>query len=160
MTIIFMLMMMMSTTFLILIHPLSMTIILIMLTLMISMTTGIMLSTFILSYIILIIMTSGMLVLFVYMSSVASNEKFKVALVSGMLMSIISIIITFNSNEILENTWMIQLMPKENLMFIKMFNYPNNILIMFSVMYLFLTMIVISNIVNFSQGPLRMKIYE
>nr|YP_010222664.1 NADH dehydrogenase subunit 6 [Urochela caudata]UCC46127.1 NADH dehydrogenase subunit 6 [Urochela caudata] len=160
MTIIFLSMMMMSTLFLFLVHPLSMTIVLIMLTLMISMTTGIVLSTFILSYIILIIMTSGMLVLFVYMSSVASNEKFKVALVSGMLMIIIPITIMYMSNEISENTWMIQLSPKENMMFIKMFNYPMNILITFMVMYLFLTMIVVSNIVNFSQGPLRMKIYE
>nr|AWN56260.1 NADH dehydrogenase subunit 6 [Euschistus heros] len=57
-------------------HPLSMGLILILQTIMIAMIAGFMAKSFFFSYIITIIMLSGALVLFIYMASVASNEKF------------------------------------------------------------------------------------
>nr|WGH58939.1 NADH dehydrogenase subunit 6 [Chelurotropella siamensis] len=159
MMIVIMSMITMTTLFLFLKHPLSMTIVLIIQTLMISLLTDMMMSTFIM-YIIMIIMISGMLVLFIYMSSVASNEKFKMLMITPIILIMTFILLLYFNKEKTENTVSNMMNSKESLTMIKIFNYPMSILTLFTVMYLFLTMITISNIVNMFKGPLRMKIYE
>nr|YP_010736670.1 NADH dehydrogenase subunit 6 [Tessaromerus quadriarticulatus]WEM32418.1 NADH dehydrogenase subunit 6 [Tessaromerus quadriarticulatus] len=154
-----MMMVSMSILFTFLKHPLSMTFILIIQTFMISLITGLAMSTFIMSYIIMIIMISGMLVLFVYMSSIASNEKFKMNLMLMLPFGFIMVWVGMNI-EALENTTSNINNSSEMYMLIKMFNYPTNYMIMFMVFYLFFTMISVSNIINLSEGPLRMKTYE
>nr|QCI09466.1 NADH dehydrogenase subunit 6 [Urolabida sp. FS-2019] len=154
------LMMMLTITFLFMKHPLSISLVLILQTLMMSLTVGMMMSTFLMSYIILIIMISGMLVLFIYMSSIASNEKFKFnAKLILIYFSLMPLMIMYNmkTKETSMNT-MYNL--KEEVIMIKMFNYPMSMIIIFVVLFLFLTMISVSNIVNIEKGPLRMKSYE
>nr|YP_010222677.1 NADH dehydrogenase subunit 6 [Urolabida histrionica]UCC46140.1 NADH dehydrogenase subunit 6 [Urolabida histrionica] len=153
-----MIMLVMSITFMILKHPLSMSSVLIMQTLTIAMITGLLMGTFMMSYIIMIVMISGMLVLFIYMSSVASNEKFK----SNIKLIMIPLIATPTGwiIDTYSNTSFNNLIPSEPMITIKMYNSPIMLLTGMLIIYLFVSMVAVSNIVNISKGPLRMKIYE
>nr|WRQ18261.1 NADH dehydrogenase subunit 6 [Nandigallia matai] len=107
-----------------------------------------------------LMMVGGILILFTYMSSIASNEKFKfnfkIMLLSTLLMTI--------SDEIL-----IENQPKENqefnlekfdkLSMSKMYSKTYMIMILM-VLYLLLTMISVSKLVKIQEGPLRSKNYE
>nr|YP_010222508.1 NADH dehydrogenase subunit 6 [Brachyplatys subaeneus]UCC45919.1 NADH dehydrogenase subunit 6 [Brachyplatys subaeneus] len=134
-------------------HPLSMGMTLIVQTLVVSMICGMMFKSFLFSYIIVMIMLSGMLVLFIYMSSVASNEKFKssikTSIIGFMLISTMSYIDMFYKME-----WKITEVSKT---LIKMFNTSSIILTIMVMMYLLFTMITVSTIANIEEGPLRMK---
>nr|YP_010736683.1 NADH dehydrogenase subunit 6 [Urochelellus acutihumeralis]WEM32431.1 NADH dehydrogenase subunit 6 [Urochelellus acutihumeralis] len=140
-------------------HPLSLSIIIIMQTFLVAMITGSIMSNFMLSYIIMIIMISGMLVLFVYMSSVVPNKKFKMDLKYFSVLPIL-MVGSLAIPKLMESTLNNLNSNKEEIMLIKMFNYPNSLMVIFMVMYLFLSMISVSNIVNVSKGTMRMMTYE
>nr|YP_008815293.1 NADH dehydrogenase subunit 6 [Oncocephalus breviscutum]AGO28010.1 NADH dehydrogenase subunit 6 [Oncocephalus breviscutum] len=157
--------MIISTMFMMMNHPLSMGLWLIMQTIMIALITGVMINMFWFSYILIITMLSGALVLFIYMASVASNEKFQkpmtimTMLIPMMLLSSITLFMvdqlswskvwsTMNWNPMMNN---------ELDSLLKMFNLHNMFITIMLVLYLFLTMIVISYIANTYEGPLRMK---
>nr|UPL65322.1 NADH dehydrogenase subunit 6 [Opistholeptus burmanus] len=137
-------------------HPLTITISIIMQTLLVSITTVMNSSNSWFSYIIVISMLSGMLVLFMYMSNVASNEKFNssVKLFMLSLMLLITLLLTIETMEI----YPINSMPgNENISLMNLFNKNNYMVTMIMILYLFITMIVISYIVNIQEGPLRAK---
>nr|YP_010463211.1 NADH dehydrogenase subunit 6 [Capodemus sinuatus]UUJ37735.1 NADH dehydrogenase subunit 6 [Capodemus sinuatus] len=135
-------------------HPLVMAISIILQTMLIAIYMGTTLGSFWFSYIILIIMTSGMLVLFMYMASIASNEMFKASM-KLMVYSITILAISFNINfeEMTLN------LPKNylNIMLNWLFNSSTMMITIMMVMYLFFVMIVVSKIVNINEGPLRIK---
>nr|YP_009754539.1 NADH dehydrogenase subunit 6 [Myrmus lateralis]QIN90647.1 NADH dehydrogenase subunit 6 [Myrmus lateralis] len=142
-------------------HPISMGITIIMQTLIISLISGLMLSSFWFSYILMITMLSGMLVLFIYMASIASNEKFFPSM-KLMFMSLIMISLgtflhynnKFDDNEML----MIKTnLSTEAISLMMMFNMKHKYITLLLVMFLFITMITISLIVNISEGPLRVN---
>nr|YP_010258373.1 NADH dehydrogenase subunit 6 [Physoderes impexa]AGO28088.1 NADH dehydrogenase subunit 6 [Physoderes impexa] len=146
-------------------HPLSMGITLIIQTIIIAIITGMMMNTFWFSYILLITMLSGMLVLFIYMASIASNEKFYTSnamttmTIIMMLISISTLTITDQLKA--ENSWSVISKPTmlndQIISLIKMFNYYSMFLTIMIIIYLFITMISVSFIVNVFDGPLRMK---
>nr|UPL65673.1 NADH dehydrogenase subunit 6 [Helcomeria spinosa] len=155
-----MMMMMMSFTFMWLKHPISMGVTIIMQTTLTAMLTGLLLNSFWYSYIIMIVMLSGMLVLFIYMASVASNEKFNMS-IKLIMMSILimfmavmmELILHDKSNEsinLMNNQY--EMMALNNL-----FNSKTKYITMMIVLYLFFTMITVSKIVNISEGPLRLN---
>nr|QKN22823.1 NADH dehydrogenase subunit 6 [Linshcosteus costalis] len=160
-----MLSMMTSITFMLTKHPLSMGLTLIIQTILIAMMTGMMINMFWFSYILVISMLSGMLVLFIYMASVASNEKFH----TTWSMALYLIPLTFSSAILffimdrLSNMSM-QSMMKKNMLeanqlmsAAKLFNLNNMSITMLLVSYLFLTMIAVSYVANTYEGPLRAK---
>nr|QGU83703.1 NADH dehydrogenase subunit 6 [Eysarcoris aeneus] len=137
-------------------HPLSMGLILILQTIMTAMIIGYMIESFLFSYIIIIIMLSGALVLFIYMASVASNEKFKLSLklslLSMMMFMIMYILISpFNSSILFNNNNI------DKVSLIKIFNTMTAQMTLMVIIYLLFTMIVVSNIAKVTEGPLRMK---
>nr|UYA97470.1 NADH dehydrogenase subunit 6 [Megacopta cribraria] len=135
-------------------HPLSMGMILITQTLVIAITTGMMIKTFFFSYIVTIIMMSGALVLFIYMASVASNEKFNPSIkIAMMFMMTIATMWMMKTSEIHHN-----MQSQEIKMVVKMFNMTNAFMTMMMILYLLFTMIAASSIANIKEGPLRMKI--
>nr|UYA97457.1 NADH dehydrogenase subunit 6 [Megacopta cribraria]UYA97483.1 NADH dehydrogenase subunit 6 [Megacopta cribraria] len=135
-------------------HPLSMGMILITQTLVIAITTGMMIKTFFFSYIVTIIMMSGALVLFIYMASVASNEKFNPSIkIAMMFMMTIATTWMMKTSEIHHN-----MQSQEIKMVVKMFNMTNAFMTMMMILYLLFTMIAASSIANIKEGPLRMKI--
>nr|QDI93346.1 NADH dehydrogenase subunit 6 [Quercophylus gonoporospinus] len=161
-----MIMMMINTMFFFMNHPMSMGLILITQTVTVSIISGLMMKTFWLSYVLVITMLSGMLVLFIYMSSVASNEKFKNKIKLWMLfliMLMMSMLFLFlNKKMIIKNNYFsMEMMSTKNMEILqlnKMFNSKNMMITIMLVLYLFMTMIASTHLVNISEGPMRLKI--
>nr|YP_010258360.1 NADH dehydrogenase subunit 6 [Neocentrocnemis stali]AGO28036.1 NADH dehydrogenase subunit 6 [Neocentrocnemis stali] len=156
---------MLSITFIFMNHPLSMGLILILQTISISMMLGMIKGTFWFSYILLITMISGALVLFIYMASVASNEKFStpwkmisinLAIMSCMVLASIltdQMLFIFIWSVKMEASTMHDMMASLS----KLFSSINMSMTMLLVVYLFITMIVVNYIVTMFDGPLRPK---
>nr|YP_010572554.1 NADH dehydrogenase subunit 6 [Grigoriora cheni]UZH35919.1 NADH dehydrogenase subunit 6 [Grigoriora cheni] len=153
-------------------HPMAMTLIIILQTLIVALTTGMMTSTFWFSYILFLVFLGGMLVLFIYITSLASNELFSIPtksliIVSILLSGIIMIsllsdstlwnILTFNEEMNNIDNELITFHNESNYLLTKLYNKPTDLITLMLVNYLFLTLIAIVKITNIYQGPLRPK---
>nr|YP_009485666.1 NADH dehydrogenase subunit 6 [Cyclopelta parva]AVZ00802.1 NADH dehydrogenase subunit 6 [Cyclopelta parva] len=156
----FTIMVSLSVAFLWMKHPLSMGLILICQTLIIAMLTGMTLSYFLYSYIITIVMLSGALVLFIYMASIASNEKFQTPILLMILFITITMIIynLLPNNEEMIPYQMSNNMNNMTMPLIKLYSTMSAYITIMMIFYLLITMIVVSNIAPTTGGPLRMKI--
>lgn len=117
---------------------------------------GVILNCFWFSYILVITILSGILVLFIYIARVASNEKFYLS-IKLILTSLvfITIILLFNCEPIES---IIQLNNKYIVLSLnKLFNQKTLIITVIIVIYLLFSIIVVSKIVNVNEGPLRIK---
>nr|ALO77288.1 NADH deshydrogenase subunit 6 [Scraptia sp. SCR02] len=153
-----------SMIFMLLSHPLSMGLILLIQTLLISLITGSFSLNYWFSYIIFLILVGSMLILFIYMTSIASNEKFKFKISSIFIMiSSMMLIMTglwsLTSGINMINTDLIPLTKNSILStsMIKYLNFPSNLILAFLIIYLLLTLIAIVKITDFKYGPLRLK---
>nr|ADO60490.1 NADH dehydrogenase subunit 6 [Elmidae sp. BMNH 840216] len=156
-----------SLTFLFLKHPMSMGLTLLIQSTLISMITGFYNHNFWFSYILFLIMIGGMLVLFIYMTSIASNEMFKYS--NKLTIFVFTLIITltiimFNSDQLImnQNVFNIDSTIFNNpelfkLSLNKYLNFPSNIMLFFMIIYLFITLIAVVKITNISYGPMRQK---
>nr|YP_009528693.1 NADH dehydrogenase subunit 6 [Abscondita anceyi]AXU05706.1 NADH dehydrogenase subunit 6 [Abscondita anceyi]UYG49049.1 NADH dehydrogenase subunit 6 [Abscondita chinensis]UYG49062.1 NADH dehydrogenase subunit 6 [Abscondita chinensis] len=160
-----MIMITLSISFMLVSHPLSMGMILLTQTLMIAMWTGFMSMNFWYSYILFIVMVGGMLILFIYMTSVASNEKFLYSKLMTMMMIIMFmalIIIKKDQLFMLMNSMNYDLIAKNNLTFKMSLNkfimYPMMIMSLTIIIYLLIALIAVSKITNVKNGPLRKNI--
>nr|QXT45783.1 NADH dehydrogenase subunit 6 [Maccaffertium mediopunctatum] len=150
-------------------HPLAMGLILLIQTLMIALLTGTLASSFWFSYILFLVFLGGMLVLFIYVTSLASNEMFSISaktfLLTGMMFS--SGLIVFLLNDPL--SWSLPHHTSDTLsifpptdfsiapLLIKLYSSPTHLLTLLLVIYLFLTLVAVVTITNISEGPLRAK---
>nr|AML26079.1 NADH dehydrogenase subunit 6 [Staphylinidae sp. BMNH 1274254] len=152
-----------SMIFLIMNHPMSMGFILLLQTITISLITGMMKMNFWFSYILFLIMVGGMLILFIYMTSIASNEMFNYSNKS-LIMLMMLIFLMIMSKFIMDNYFILynsnyyKIMFTLNMSLIKFFNYPSILIIMMMMIYLFITLIAIVKITKIEYGPLRQKI--
>uniref|UniRef100_UPI0030026708 NADH dehydrogenase subunit 6 n=1 Tax=Pseudempusa pinnapavonis TaxID=1661850 RepID=UPI0030026708 len=154
---------MLSMFFLFLNHPLSMGFILLLQTLNLCLISGFMSMSFWFSYILLLIYLGGMLVLFMYVTSLASNEMFfysnKILLILFFFPIIFMVIYFFNFNltlnlcESMDNYMNLNLLSNNFLL--KMYNQPINMIMILIASYLFLTLIAVVKIINIFKGPLR-----
>nr|YP_006576001.1 NADH dehydrogenase subunit 6 [Tropisternus sp. BYU-CO166]ACZ58515.1 NADH dehydrogenase subunit 6 [Tropisternus sp. BYU-CO166] len=143
-------------------HPLSMGLILLMQVICVSLTTSLMSSNFWFSYVLFLIMIGGMLVLFAYMTSIASNEKFnysnKLIIMLAMIM-IPTIIATMIGDWTIMDYQNFNLEKIDNFQFdltlTKMMNFPQNMLLLAMILYLFIALIAVVKISNVKFGPLR-----
>nr|WHN64155.1 NADH dehydrogenase subunit 6 [Chalcopteryx rutilans] len=146
-------------------HPMSMGMILLTQTILTCMMMGHMATNAWFSYILFLVMLGGVLVLFIYMTSVASNELFQkpsypAIIAVTMIVStttVIMLLITdpmmmINSTKEATQIWTNIAQSNKS-----MFNYPNNIMTTMAVSYLFLTLIVVVKMTELMQGPLRMS---
>nr|WRO45270.1 NADH dehydrogenase subunit 6 [Odontomantis sp.] len=155
--------MMLSIMFLFMNHPLSMGLILFLQAISMCLISGFMSLSFWFSYVLLLIYLGGMLVLFMYVTSLASNEMFMYSnktLFTMILLPMMFIFIyyykmNFNMNlyENLENSMTLNLL--NNNFLLKMYNQPINMLMIMIAAYLFLTLIAVVKIINIYKGPLR-----
>nr|YP_009057638.1 NADH dehydrogenase subunit 6 [Nymphes myrmeleonoides]AHY39221.1 NADH dehydrogenase subunit 6 [Nymphes myrmeleonoides] len=148
-------------------HPLAMGILLLIQTIIISMMCGLFTYSYWYSYILFLIMIGGMLILFMYMTSLASNELFKFSLMNIMIifMSIFIILLIYlfmdkfmimNQNmEMYINTSFMYMNKENEFNLIKLYNNPTMNLTILTINYLLLTLIVIVKITNPNYGPLR-----
>nr|AML26732.1 NADH dehydrogenase subunit 6 [Histeridae sp. BMNH 1274741] len=152
-------MVILATTFIQMKHPLSMSLILLIQTVLISIQTGMLSLNTWFSYIMFLIMVGGMLVLFIYMTSVASNEKFSYK-VNDLILPLSSLTllgITYKVSEQtsnFHNMWTLNMNPQ----LIKYLNFPSNSIILMMMVYLLIALIAVVNISNISYGPLRQKL--
>nr|URX54159.1 NADH dehydrogenase subunit 6 [Glyptotermes sp. 15 AB-2022a] len=149
-----------STTFTQMKHPLAMGMMLLTQTLITCLMSGLMNKSFWFQYILFMVFVGGMLVLFIYVTSLASNEMFSLS-----TKVIVMAIMTFSSMMMIENwveldskdTTMHETMLSEEIttMTSKLYNLPNGTMTILMALYLFLTLIVVVKITNISSGPLR-----
>nr|AXS65076.1 NADH dehydrogenase subunit 6 [Histeroidea sp. 2 KM-2017] len=149
-----------SIIFMVMSHPLSMALILLLQTALIAIQSGLINFNYWFSYIMFLIMVGGMLVLFIYMTSVASNEKFSIKpqtiltyTVLFMTLMILSPTNNFIPMETLSNLWH----PLKMISITKYMNFPNSSLVVLLMSYLLIALIAIVKICNIKYGPLRQK---
>nr|AXS66218.1 NADH dehydrogenase subunit 6 [Cerambycidae sp. 1 KM-2017] len=153
-----------STMFMFMSHPLSFGMILLLQTLLISMMTGLMNSNFWFSYILFLVMVGGMLVLFLYMTSVASNEKFMWSFklfVNFTLLMIISFTVSMIIDSFLESE-NIYFQELEKIFQTKKYlnkylNFPSSPLLFLIISYLLIVMIMVVKMTDSKYGPIRQK---
>lgn len=139
-------------------------------TLFIAIITGIISKSFWFSYILFLIFLGGILVLFIYVTSLASNEIFsysiKITIISTILIySLIILIYFIDKTSIIIYIINREIMPLNNttsyiqensLNLNKLYNYPTNIITILLINYLLICLIVIVKITNVFYGPLRL----
>nr|WHM51742.1 NADH dehydrogenase subunit 6 [Gnathamitermes grandis] len=140
-------------------HPMAMGLMLLIQTTMVCLISGTMYSSFWFSYILFMIMIGGMLVLFMYMTSLASNEMFSPS--NKMLTATLTLLpilmymmptVTNNKEMCTHNTMMEnEILTTTTVMYNQMMGTMTTLL----VLYMLLTLIVVVNIINVSKGPLR-----
>nr|UAM91044.1 NADH dehydrogenase subunit 6 [Illiberis pruni] len=153
-----------------LIHPLSMGLFILIQTILTCIISGMMLKTYWFSYILFITFLGGLLVLFIYVSSIASNEMFYPSY-KMMFMYLLYIINFFffsifffnlkwmnlyfiSEMESYENFYI--LFNNENKMNLsKLYNSQTFFLMFMLIIYLFITLISVIKITNIFYGPLR-----
>nr|WRY72471.1 NADH dehydrogenase subunit 6 [Zorka maculata] len=101
-------------------------------------------------------MIGGLLIMFMYMSSIASNEKFKFNVNLSMIIIIMIILLDemMFENQINDKQEFIYI-NELNLSLTKIYNSKSFFLTILLVMYLLLTMISVTKMVKHSKGPLR-----
>nr|YP_010564777.1 NADH dehydrogenase subunit 6 [Volucella trifasciata]UZA61180.1 NADH dehydrogenase subunit 6 [Volucella trifasciata] len=150
-------------------HPLSMGLMLLIQTIMICLMTGLMTKSFWFSYILFLIFIGGMLILFIYVTSLASNEMFSLSM-NTILTSITLLIIMFiylmmsdkimlmynSMNNEMNSISEINSFIKENTLNLnKLYNYPTNMITIMLINYLLITLIATVKITKLFYGPLR-----
>nr|YP_009689614.1 NADH dehydrogenase subunit 6 [Coquillettidia chrysonotum]QEE94291.1 NADH dehydrogenase subunit 6 [Coquillettidia chrysonotum] len=150
-------------------HPLSMGLTLLIQTFFISLMSGISMKTFWYSYILFLIFMGGMLVLFIYMTSLSSNEMFSISfflyflfIFSNMSMMLFFMFMDkYLMETIFSNMEMKLLSNFNNLMneniisLNKIYNFPINLITLLLINYLLLTLLMAVKITKKNYGPLR-----
>nr|URH16929.1 NADH dehydrogenase subunit 6 [Microcerotermes papuanus] len=140
-------------------HPLAMGLMLLIQTTMVCLISGTMYKSFWFSYILFMIMIGGMLVLFMYMTSLASNEMFSPSnkMLVATIMTLPALLYTMptvtNNKEMCPHDTMTEneILTTTTVMYNQMMGIMTTLL----VLYMLLTLIVVVNIINVNKGPLR-----
>nr|QXT45705.1 NADH dehydrogenase subunit 6 [Cinygmina sp. 2 CLS53BF04] len=150
-------------------HPLAMGLVLLCQTLLMALLTGLLAPSFWFSYILFLVFLGGMLVLFIYVTSLASNEMFSISSQSMLLILTVSGLLVLFSliNDPL--SWLCpelseQMIPPQSQLIsdlsnllLKLYSAPSHFLTLLLVSYLFLTLIAVVTITQIFEGPLRSK---
>nr|WES13270.1 NADH dehydrogenase subunit 6 [Fenusa (Kaliofenusa) sp. 3 GYN-2022b] len=150
--------------------PLSMGSILLIQTLLIVLSVGLMSFNFWYSYIMFLIMIGGMLILFIYISSLTPALKFSFKInmtkICMYLTVIFIIFIIMNMNMYNSfNSELLNLMNSEmeqnfllKMSMNKLYNKPTNLIMIMMINYLLMMLFIVVKITNIKMGPLR-KLY-
>nr|YP_009732611.1 NADH dehydrogenase subunit 6 [Pyrausta despicata]QHS71330.1 NADH dehydrogenase subunit 6 [Pyrausta despicata] len=153
-------------------NPLSMGLMILLQTLFTCMISGMIIKTYWFSYILFLTFMGGLLVLFIYVSSIASNEMFKISFWLNMylflnilLIMSLSILLmknlfwmNFNINNLEMNKFfnVYLFFNNENKINLsKLYNNQTFLMMIMLIIYLFITLIAIIKITNIFYGPLR-----
>nr|YP_010417416.1 NADH dehydrogenase subunit 6 [Hemichloridia euprepia]USF12114.1 NADH dehydrogenase subunit 6 [Hemichloridia euprepia] len=165
------LLMLISLTMLFLNNPLSMGFMLLIQTLLTCLISGMMIKTYWFSYILFLTFLGGLLVLFIYVSSIASNEMFSYSLNLKMLflmmfffIFILSVLwmnnikwMNFSNNSDMNNFLSLNMFfnNENKINLSKLYNNQTFLLMLMLIIYLFITLIAVVKITNIFYGPLR-----
>nr|YP_010022521.1 NADH dehydrogenase subunit 6 [Paratoacris reticulipennis]QON98944.1 NADH dehydrogenase subunit 6 [Paratoacris reticulipennis] len=158
----------MNINFIKLSHPMSMMLFIIFQTLLIGLMAGTIMESFWLSYILFLTFLGGMLVLFIYITSIASNEMFQlksISIISTLILWVIIMITLILIDKTMFLDWIknsetMNIFNSINyqemtLSLLKLYNNPTFIITMMMMIYLFLALIAVVKITNINQGPIR-----
>nr|AXS64889.1 NADH dehydrogenase subunit 6 [Tenebrionoidea sp. 14 KM-2017] len=152
---------MLSSMLIFMTHPLSVIMILMTQTICISMTCGWLSINMWFSYILFLIMIGGMLIIFLYMTSIASNEKIQISIPMTMMAFMIflsSLFMLKTSEKVMieknQNPLINKSLDLFNMSLTKYFMFPNFTITMM-IIYLLIALIAIVKITNFKHGPIR-----
>nr|YP_010564380.1 NADH dehydrogenase subunit 6 [Xestia dilatata]UYX62403.1 NADH dehydrogenase subunit 6 [Xestia dilatata] len=169
---IFSLMLIMISFFMLFLNnPLSMGLMILIQTLLTCLLSGMMIKTYWFSYILFLTFLGGLLVLFIYVSKIASNEMFKplINLKKILLYSLFMIILiqfmynyylswmnlSLNSDMYNFNELMLFFNNENKLNLSKLYNNQTFLIMMMLMIYLFITLIAVVKITNIFYGPIR-----
>nr|WAX39765.1 dehydrogenase subunit 6 [Conophyma sp.] len=158
----------MNINFIKLNHPMSMMLFIILQTFLVGLMTGTMMESFWLSYILFLTFLGGMLVLFIYITSIASNEMFQLKSINMIFTLLLWTVIMFFFI-VINNTMFVDLFKNTETINInnsinyqemtmsldKLYNNPTYIVTMMMMIYLFLALLAVVKITNINQGPIR-----
>nr|YP_009045949.1 NADH dehydrogenase subunit 6 [Triops australiensis]CDR98445.1 NADH dehydrogenase subunit 6 [Triops australiensis] len=151
-----------SMLFMFMNHPMSMGLSLMVQSLLICLLSGSLFLNYWFSYTLFLIFLGGLLVLFIYISSLASNEMFQSSTKLILFLSLMFLMIFIMSNLLNEETWMnldsfnwASNMSYKNF-FINIYSDTNFQLVLFMMIYLLLCLLVVVNITKFDKSPLRL----
>nr|AMJ17230.1 NADH dehydrogenase subunit 6 [Acraea epaea] len=152
-------------------HPLALGILILIQTFFICVLSGMLVNTYWFSYILFLIFVGGILVMFIYVSSIASNELFKINLTNKSMFMILFTMNMISSYYLKDNLFSMNFYFNNemmnffnNFMFFnsefnldlsKLYNEQTFFILMMLVMYLFITLIAVVKITNIFFGPLR-----
>nr|AVN68021.1 NADH dehydrogenase subunit 6 [Tryonicus mackerrasae] len=146
-------------------NPLAMGLMLLLQTLLMCLMSGFISKSFWFSYILFLVFLGGMLILFIYVISLASNEMFYLSMKTGMTITMLSMITAIMlmamSNPKINNMDMINFMSTDMLEYettkslMKLYNKPTNMMTIMLILYLLLTLIAVVEITAIHKGPLR-----
>nr|URX53277.1 NADH dehydrogenase subunit 6 [Calcaritermes sp.]URX53355.1 NADH dehydrogenase subunit 6 [Calcaritermes sp.] len=142
-------------------HPLAMGLMLLSQTMLTCLISGLMHQSFWFQYILFMVFVGGLLVLFIYVTSLASNEMIslstKMVVVISTTMPMVATIggwAKMNSSEF-TSLYSSTLTDEISMLTSKFYNQPNGLTTILMALYLLMTLIVVVKIVNISSGPLR-----
>ncbi|UQU34963.1 NADH dehydrogenase subunit 6 (mitochondrion) [Schistocerca cancellata] len=158
----------MNINFIKLSHPMSMMLFIILQTFLVGLMTGTMMESYWLSYILFLTFLGGMLVLFIYITSIASNEMFQPKSIT-MIITLTMWVFIMLMLIILDMTMFMDFFKNTETMNIdnsinyqemtmsleKLYNSPTFIITMMMMIYLFLALLAVVKITNINQGPIR-----
>nr|UGS79845.1 NADH dehydrogenase subunit 6 [Parantica sita]USN94469.1 NADH dehydrogenase subunit 6 [Parantica sita] len=150
-------------------HPLSMGLLILIQTLLLCIISGMIINTYWFSYILFLIFLGGLLVLFIYVSSIASNEMFKfinfnftifiiliILFISIMYNLNLKWLIFFFNDEMMNFFYNFMFLNNENKINLsKLYNNNTFYLMLMMIIYLYITLIAVVKITNIFFGPLR-----
>nr|WAL33196.1 NADH dehydrogenase subunit 6 [Pontia edusa] len=151
-------------------HPLPMGLLILIQTLLLCLLSGMLINTYWFSYVLFLIFLGGLMVLFIYVSSIASNENFKTSIFNkSFLMYFLIIIIVsiffknnlfwmnFSFNDEMINSFNLFLFIGNdlNLNLSKLYDKQSYFMTLMMIIYLFITLIAVVKITNIFFGPLR-----
>nr|YP_010577805.1 NADH dehydrogenase subunit 6 [Samia wangi]UZP15012.1 NADH dehydrogenase subunit 6 [Samia wangi] len=155
-------------------HPLSMGLMILIQTLLTCLLSGMMIKTYWFSYILFLTFLGGLLVLFIYVSSIASNELFSFNLnmkmfIFFMLFFTILMMMMFwnnlnwmnfntNNSEMINFSNSIMFLNENKINLNKLYNNQNFLITYLLIVYLFITLVAMVKITNIFYGPLRTNI--
>nr|AIW06338.1 NADH dehydrogenase subunit 6 [Teloganodidae sp. MT-2014] len=150
-------------------HPLSMGLVLLLQTVTISILTGLMNFNSWFSYVLFLVFLGGMLILFIYMTSLAPNEKFYFSpyfflsfICTAVLLPVIGGISYFSNESLLNfniNSNYFYFASGETVgypsLFAKIFSFVSSYFTLFLALYLFFVLIVVVFLTKKEKGPTR-----
>nr|YP_009542272.1 NADH dehydrogenase subunit 6 [Lasiommata deidamia]AYU56845.1 NADH dehydrogenase subunit 6 [Lasiommata deidamia] len=151
-------------------HPISMGLLILFQTLLICLLMGMLINSYWFSYILFLVFLGGLLVLFIYVSSIASNEILNISFINKFIIftSMMILFLTiFNNNNLnwlnlslnedMNNLFNMFLFysNENNINLFKLYNEQTYLLMAMMIIYLFITLIAVVKITNIFFGPLR-----
>nr|YP_010616646.1 NADH dehydrogenase subunit 6 [Ampittia subvittatus]WAW79833.1 NADH dehydrogenase subunit 6 [Ampittia subvittatus] len=164
-------MLMISFIMIFLKHPISMGFMILIQTMLICMISGMIIYTYWFSYILFLTFLGGLLVLFIYISSIASNElfifpkKMKKYFLFILIFPLLMMLMNMLKNNLFEIfinnemnnffNYFIFFNNEYNINLSKLYNKHNYFLMFMLIIYLFISLVAIVKITNIFYGPLR-----